>query len=34
MVIDSSGQPVYGQYGIPRPGQIIEKVDNLLVLAN
>ena len=30
VVVDSSGQPVYGRYGIPMPGQIVEQVDTLL----
>ncbi len=30
MVVDGQGQPVYGQYGIPLPGQVVEQVDALL----
>ena len=30
VVVDREGQPVYGQYGIPFPGQIVEQVDTLL----
>lgn len=34
MVVDNNGQPVYGQYGIPLPSQVIGQVDNLLASAN
>ena len=30
VVIDGSGQPVYGSYGIPVPSQVVEQVDTLL----
>ena len=30
VVVDGSGQAVYGRYGIPAPGQVIEQVDGLL----
>jgi thioredoxin-like negative regulator of GroEL len=30
VLVSPAGQVVYGQAGIPRPGQIIEKVDGLL----
>jgi len=34
VVIDNQGQPVYGQFGIPLPSQVVEQVDNLLASAN
>ena len=34
MVVDGNGQPVYGRYGIPIPGQVVEQVDTLLAAAN
>jgi hypothetical protein len=30
VVVDGSGQAVYGQAGIPRSGQVIEQVDFLV----
>ena len=30
VVVDGSGQLVYGRYGIPMPGQVIEQVDTLI----
>lgn len=31
VVVDGAGNPVYGRYGIPNPGQVVEQVDTLLV---
>lgn len=31
IVVDGSGQAVYGQAGIPRPGQVVDQVDLVLV---
>ena len=31
VVVDGAGQAVYGQAGIPRPGQIIEQVEAITV---
>lgn len=30
VVVDGSGQAIFGQAGIPRPGQIIEQVETML----
>ena len=30
VVVDGSGQAVFGQAGIPRPGQVIEQVETLI----
>jgi len=30
VVVDGKGEPVYGRYGIPVPGQIVEQVDTLI----
>ena len=30
VVVDGSGQAVFGQAGLPRPGQIIEQVDTII----
>jgi len=30
IVVDDAGQPVYGSYGVPKPGQVVEHVDMLL----
>jgi hypothetical protein len=30
VVVDGSGQAVFGQAGIPRPGQVIEQVEALI----
>jgi len=32
VVVDGSGQAVFGQAGIPRPGQVIEQVETLIAL--
>ena len=34
LVVDGNGQPVYGRYGIPLPGPVVEQVDTLLASAN
>jgi hypothetical protein len=34
VVLDGDGQPVYGRYGIPVPGQVVEQVDSLLAASN
>ena len=31
VVVDGSGQIVYGQAGIPRPDQVVEQVDSVLI---
>lgn len=31
IVVDGSGQAVFGQAGIPRPGQVVDQVDLVLV---
>jgi thioredoxin-like negative regulator of GroEL len=31
VVVDGSGQAVFGQAGIPRPGRVIEQVETLIV---
>jgi thioredoxin-related protein len=30
VVVDGTGQAVYGQAGIPRPGQVIEQVQTII----
>ena len=30
VVVDGAGQAVYGQAGIPRPGQVIEQVETIV----
>jgi len=30
VVVDGKGESVYGRYGIPVPGQIVEQVDTLI----
>lgn len=30
VVVDGTGAPVYGRYGIPNPGQVIDQIDTLL----
>jgi thioredoxin-related protein len=30
VVVDGTGQAVYGQAGIPRPGQVIEQVQRII----
>lgn len=31
VVVNGQGQAVYGQAGIPRPGQVVQQVDALLI---
>ncbi len=30
VVVDGTGQAIFGQAGIPRPGQIVEQVETLI----
>jgi thioredoxin-related protein len=30
VVVDGNGEIVYGEVGLPRPGQVIEQVDTML----
>ena len=30
VILDGAGQPVYGRYGMPLPGPVVEQVDRLI----